>query len=63
MLILAGEIFPDHNDVCLVIAMRAAENTWQNGLLKKGNSLCHGIAGNGYLMHCLSRAFWREAAL
>ena len=28
-------------------ALRAAETTWQFGLLKKGPGLCHGISGNG----------------
>ena len=32
-------------------AMKAAEGTWVNGLLLKGNSMCHGISGNGLLLH------------
>ena len=30
---------------------------WKEGLLKKGNGLCHGISGNGYLLHALYRKF------
>ena len=29
--------------------------TWQKGLLLKGNSMCHGISGNGLLMHTVAR--------
>jgi hypothetical protein len=33
------------------------EVLWQRGLLVKGNGLCHGIAGNGFLLHSLYRVF------
>ncbi len=29
-------------------ALRCGEVVWQRGLLVKGYSLCHGVAGNGY---------------
>ena len=29
-------------------AIKAGELIWERGLLKKGNGLCHGTAGNGY---------------
>ena len=29
-------------------AIKAGELVWERGLLKKGNGLCHGSAGNGY---------------
>lgn len=32
----------------LQAAVRAGECVWQRGLLRKGVSLCHGVAGNGY---------------
>ena len=32
---------------------------WLQGLLIKGNGLCHGIAGNGYMLHCLYR-MWKQ---
>lgn len=35
--------------------MKAAEATWDNGLLLKGNSTCHGISGNGLLIHSVAR--------
>ena len=38
--------------------MKAAELTWKEGLLLKGNGLCHGIAGNGLLLHSVAR--WHE---
>jgi len=36
-------------------AMKAGELTWQYGILLKGNSLCHGISGNGLLLHSVAR--------
>jgi hypothetical protein len=36
-------------------AIRAGENVWKQGLLKKGVSLCHGTSGNGFMLHCLYR--------
>lgn len=32
----------------LKVAQEFGEVTWQRGLLRKGYSLCHGVAGNGY---------------
>ena len=40
-------------------AMKAAEMTWQQGLVLKGNCLCHGISGNGLLLHTVAR--WHKA--
>ncbi len=37
-------------------ARRAAEQVWRYGLLRKGNGLCHGIAGNAYAFLSLYRA-------
>ena len=31
-------------------ALKAGEATWKKGILKKGNCLCHGIAGNAYCL-------------
>ena len=36
-------------------AIEIGEFVWQEGLLKKGNGLCHGVAGNAYMMHSLYR--------
>ena len=36
-------------------AGKAAELTWRDGLLLKGNGLCHGISGNGLLLHSMAR--------
>lgn len=36
-------------------AVKSAELTWTNGLLLKGNSLCHGISGNSMLLHSMAR--------
>jgi hypothetical protein len=33
------------------------ENTWEYGLQRYNNGLFHGIAGNGYMLHTLFRAF------
>ena len=35
--------------------MKSAEVTWEKGLLLKGNGLCHGISGNGLLLHTMAR--------
>lgn len=32
----------------LKLALDAGEVVWQRGLLKKGYSICHGVAGNAY---------------
>ena len=37
----------------LEAAERAGECVWERGLLKKGNCLCHGIAGNAYSLMTL----------
>lgn len=34
----------------LQAALRAGEVVWQQGLLKKGPGLCHGVAGNAYAL-------------
>lgn len=36
-------------------AMKSAELTWEQGLILKGNGLCHGISGNGILIHSVAR--------
>jgi hypothetical protein len=50
-------MYPDLRNKLLSAALKAGSITWKYGLLCKGNSLCHGIAGNGYLLHCLFRTF------
>ena len=59
MLMLASELFPDHEKSCFEAAMAAGDLTWKQGLLLKGNGLCHGISGNGYLLHSLYRGCLR----
>jgi len=39
-----------HDAKYLEVANRAGECVWQRGLLRKGISLCHGVAGNGYAL-------------
>jgi len=34
----------------LPAAVRAGELVWQQGLLKKGPGLCHGVSGNAYAL-------------
>ena len=41
--------------VYLKSALTAGEVVWKRGILFKGNSLCHGIAGNAYFLHSLYR--------
>jgi hypothetical protein len=33
------------------------EHTWKEGLLLKGNGLCHGLAGNAYMLNHISRFY------
>jgi len=37
----------------LSAALKAGNQVWERGLLKKGNGLCHGTAGNGYSLLAL----------
>ena len=57
MLIVAAELFAPLRERCLIQAVSMAKLTWKEGLVKIGNSLSHGIAGNGFLLNSLSRAF------
>jgi hypothetical protein len=59
LLSLAAEIFPDRAVELFDTLEHAAELTWTEGLLKKGNSLCHGITGNAYCLYSLSKA-WKK---
>jgi hypothetical protein len=34
----------------LQAALRAGQVVWQQGLLRKGPGLCHGVAGNAYAL-------------
>jgi len=43
------------DDKYLRAALRCGEFVWEKGLLRKGPSLCHGIAGNGYVFLLLYR--------
>jgi hypothetical protein len=49
----AYEVFGDV--AYLDTARRAARHVWRYGLLRKGNGICHGIAGNGYAFLSLYR--------
>ena len=49
-----------HNPRFLATATRAGDMMWEKGLLKKGNGLCHGIAGSGYAFLALFRATGAE---
>ena len=57
MLTLAAQIFPDTEERCLQVASNIGCLLWHRGIVFKDNCLCHGIAGNGYILHCLSRTF------
>ena len=37
------------------VATRAAAVVWERGVLRKGNGLCHGVAGNAYAFLTLRR--------
>ncbi|KRX05172.1 hypothetical protein PPERSA_06806 [Pseudocohnilembus persalinus] len=53
-LILASELFK--NQKYLNAALQCGQNVWEQGLLKKGFGLCHGISGNGYAFLSLYKA-------
>ena len=57
MMIVASEVWPEHKARCLLMAEKIGDIVWKEGLVKKGNGLCHGISGNGYLLHSLYRKF------
>ena len=42
--------------------MKAGEVTWQQGILLKGNGLCHGISGNSLLLHSIARWHYLRSA-
>ena len=48
-------MFPDISYRLNKAAEKAGELVWEEGLLLKGNGLCHGIAGNAYFLHSLYR--------
>jgi len=52
-LILASNLYSNDkkfDEIVKKSLVKACENIWQYGLLKKGYGLCHGISGNGYGM-------------
>ncbi|XP_023682407.1 glutathione S-transferase LANCL1-like [Paramormyrops kingsleyae] len=51
MLLQAYKVFG--MDQYLADALQCGEVVWQRGLLKKGYSLCHGVAGNAYVFLAL----------
>ena len=54
---LLGETEPELKKLCIEAATKAGDGTFKFGLLLKGNNLCHGISGNGYMLHSLARFF------
>jgi hypothetical protein len=55
MLTAAIDVFPHMKDECMKIATIIAKLTFKFGTKDKGNSLCHGVAGNAYMLHNLYR--------
>lgn len=53
LLLKAYQLFSDNK--YLQASIRAAENVWRKGLLRKGPGICHGVAGNGYVFLILYR--------
>jgi hypothetical protein len=54
---LYSELFPEIKGDLVHLASKAGVVTWEQGLLLKSTGLCHGIAGNGYVLHSLYRLF------
>lgn len=61
MFLSAAKLFsssdPELKRLCIEAATKAGDGTFKYGLLLKGNGLCHGISGNGYMLHSLARFF------
>jgi hypothetical protein len=53
---LAVDVFPEMKDQLLDAALKIGDHIWKDGLLKKGNGLCHGVTGNAYMLHSLYRS-------
>jgi hypothetical protein len=60
---LASSILPHYKMRLLKALTACGEITWKQGLLLKGNNLCHGIAGNGYMLHSVYRTYDKLAIL
>ena len=57
MLSRAHELFYDDPDLkkrLLIVADDVGKKIWEQGLVCKSKGVCHGIAGNGYLLHSLA---------
>jgi len=52
----AAEVLPEEASVYLAAACRAGDLVWEEGLLKKGPGLCHGVSGNAYALLRLCKA-------
>eukprot|EP00798_Chlamydomonas_sp_ICE-L_P017002 gene17002-23280_t len=46
----------EHGEWCRAAALKAGQQVWERGILKKGLGLCHGISGNAYALLALYRA-------
>ncbi len=57
LIALAARIFPNLRARCIYVAETAAELTWREGLLLRGNGISLGITGNAYCLLALSRLF------
>ena len=51
----ACSFYPDKKQSYIKVAELIGDSIWKEGLLLKGNGLCHGIAGNAYMLHSLYR--------
>jgi len=54
MLLKAHSIWGDQK--YMDAALKGGENIWERGLLRKGDGLCHGTAGNAYSFLALYQA-------
>jgi hypothetical protein len=57
MLMQAAYLFPNSSEKILNTAKKVGDLIWKKGILLKGNSLCHGISGNAYMLHTMFRKF------
>jgi hypothetical protein len=61
MLTLAVEFFPHLQERVVKCLEKVAELCWDEGFVRVGNGLEHGITGNGYAMLCMYRFYTKMA--
>jgi hypothetical protein len=61
VLAYASQVFQDMKDSLLEAASKQGDLLWEIGIVKTGNQLGYGVAGNGYAFHSLFRTYAKMA--